>query len=54
MKYTSDETASAFDPKRQYWQRKKVKIFVTICADAPPFYSASVIPDGLFQTQCQC
>jgi hypothetical protein len=47
-------TASAFDPKRDNWQRKKVKIFVTICADAVPFYSAALIPDGLFQTERQC
>jgi hypothetical protein len=46
--YTSNKTASAFDPKRDDWQRKKMEIFVTICAAAPPFYSAEVIPDGLF------
>jgi len=47
----ASETASAFGPKRDYWQRKKVKLFVTICVDAPPFYSAAVIPNGLFQTE---
>jgi hypothetical protein len=30
--FASNETASAFGPKRHDWQRKKVKIFVAICA----------------------
>jgi len=50
----SNETASAFGPKRDEWQRKKVKIFVAICADALPFYSAALIPTGLLKTEHRC
>jgi len=52
--FCGQTTASAFDPKWDNWQRKKVKIFVTICAAAPPSYSATLIPGGLFQTERQC
>jgi hypothetical protein len=45
---------SAFGPKQDTWQRKKVKIFVAICAGAPPFYSASLIPACLFHTERRC
>lgn len=50
----SNETASACGPKWDDWQRKKVKILVAICADALPFYSAALIPTGLFQTDHLC
>jgi hypothetical protein len=54
MPSASNETASAFGPKRDEWQRKKVKIFVAICAGALPFYSAALIPTGLFKTERLC
>jgi hypothetical protein len=54
MLFAGDETVSAFDPKRDDWQRKNVKIFVTICVDVPPFYSAALIPTALFQIERRC
>ena len=48
------EPVSAFGPKWDDWQRKNVKIFVTICVDVLPFYSAALIPTGLFQIERQC
>ena len=54
MLFAGDETVSAFDPKWDDWQRKNVKIFLTICVDVLPFYSAALIPTGLFQIECQC
>ena len=54
MLFAGDETVSAFGPKRDDWQRKNVKIFVTICVDVLPFYSAALIPTGLFQIERQC
>jgi hypothetical protein len=32
MLFAGDETVSAFGVKRHDWQRKKVKIFMAICA----------------------
>jgi hypothetical protein len=52
--FCGQRMASAFDPKRDNWQRKKVKIFVTICAAALPFYSATLIPGDLSDTESQC
>ena len=54
MLFASVETASAFGAKRDDWQRKNVKIFLTICVDVLPFYSAALIPTGLLQIECQC
>lgn len=54
MLFAGDETVSAFDPKRDDWQRKNMKIFVTICVDVPPFYSAALIPTALFQIERRC
>jgi len=54
MLFAGDETVSAFDPKWDDWQRKNVKIFLTICVDVLPFYSAAFIPTGLLQIECQC
>jgi glutathione S-transferase len=47
MLCADDEPVSAFDPKWDDWQRKNVEIFVTICVDVLPFYSAALIPTGL-------
>ena len=54
MLYAGDEPVSAFDPKWDDWQRKNVKICVTICVDALPVYSAALIPTGLFQIERRC
>jgi hypothetical protein len=54
MLFAGDETVSAFDPKWDDWQRKNVKIFLTICVDVLPFYSAALILTGLLQIECQC
>jgi hypothetical protein len=54
MLFTGDETVSAFGPKRGDWQRKSVKIFVTICVDVLPFYSAALIPTDLSKIEHQC
>jgi hypothetical protein len=48
------DAVSAFGPKWDDWQRKNVKIFATICVDVLPFYSAALIPTGLFQIERQC
>jgi glutathione S-transferase len=44
--FCGQRMASAFGPKRDNWQRKKVKISMAICANALPFYSAASIPTG--------
>jgi hypothetical protein len=49
--WQATKRGSAFDPKQDTWQRKKVKIFVTICATALPFYSAALIPGDLSQSE---
>ena len=54
MLFAGDETVSAFGPKRGDWQRKSVKIFVTICVDVLPFYSAVLIPTDLSKIEHQC
>lgn len=54
MLFAGDEPVSAFGPKRDDWQRKNVKIFLSICVDVLPFYSAALIPTGLFQIERQC
>ena len=54
MLFAGDGTVSAFGSKRDDWQRKNMKIFVTICVDVLPFYSAALIPTGLFQIERQC
>jgi hypothetical protein len=54
MLCAGDEPVSAFGPKRDDWQRKSVKIFLSICVDVLPFYSAALIPTGLFQIERQC
>jgi hypothetical protein len=51
MLFAGDETVSAFGPKRGDWQRKSVKIFVTICVDLP--YSAALFPRTC-QDRAQC
>jgi hypothetical protein len=52
--WQATKRASAFDPKQDTWQRKKVKIFVLVCATVLPFYSAALIPTGLFKTERLC
>jgi hypothetical protein len=52
--FAGDEAVSAFGPKRDDWQRKNVKIFLSICVDLLPFYSAALIPTDLFRIERQC
>ena len=54
MLFAGDEPISAFGPKRDDWQRKNVKIFLSICVNVLPFYSAALILTGLFRIERQC